>query len=60
LLKKYKAKKVEIFKIHNLAESKYKSIGKEMNKFSKIEDKEIEKVYTQIKEINNNVEIIKI
>lgn len=60
LLKKYKAKKVEIFKIHNLAESKYKSIGKKMTKFSEIEDIEVEKVYNRIKELNTKVEIIKI
>lgn len=59
-LKKYKVKKVEIFKIHNLAESKYKSIGKKMTKFSEIEDKKIKEVYNKIKELNVNVEIIKI
>lgn len=59
-LKKYKVKKVEIFKIHNLAESKYKSIGKKMTTFSKIEDKKIKEVYDKIKKLNINVEIIKI
>lgn len=59
-LKKYKVRKVEIFKIHNLAESKYKSIGKTMTKFSKIEDGKIKEVYDKIKELNINVEIIKI
>ena len=53
-------KKVEIFKIHNLAESKYKSIGKEMTKFSTIEDIDVEKANNKIKELGQEVEIIKI
>lgn len=60
LLTKCKSQKVEIFKIHNLAESKYKSIGKEMTKFSDIEDIEVKKVYDKIKKLNIDVEIIKI
>lgn len=60
LLTKYKFQKVEIFKIHNLAESKYKSIGKEMTKFSEIEDKKVEQVYNKIKDLDIEVEIIKI
>lgn len=60
LLKKYKAKKIEIFKIHNLAESKYKSIGKEIVRFSEIQDSKVIEVYKKIKEQNINVEIIKI
>lgn len=60
LLKKYPVPKVEIFKVHNLAESKYKSIGKEMTKFSTIEDIDVEKVYNKIKELGQEVEIIKI
>lgn len=60
LLQKYRHKKVEIFKIHNLAESKYKSIGKEMRKFSEIKDEDVEKLYSKLKNLNMNVEIIKI
>lgn len=60
LLKKYKSKKVEIFKIHNLAESKYKSIEKEMNKFSEIKDEKVEAVYNKIKKLGLDIEIIKI
>ena len=55
-----KTEKVEIFKIHNLAESKYKSIGKEMRKFSEIKDEDVEKIYSKLKNLNMNVEIIKI
>lgn len=60
LLKIYKVPKVEIFKVHNLAESKYKSIGKEMIKFSEVKDNDLEKVYNKIKDIGQNVQIIKI
>ena len=60
LLKKYQNIKVEIFKIHNLAESKYKSIGKEMPHFSAIDDISVQEIYKQIKEMNIDVEIIKI
>jgi len=60
ILMKHKYKKVEIFKIHNLAESKYKYIGKQITKFSQIEDIEVEKVYNKIKNLNVDVEIIKI
>lgn len=60
LLKRYKPKKVEIFKVHNLAESKYKSIGQEMIEFSKIEDYKVQEVYNKIKKLQIDVEIIKI
>lgn len=60
LLKKYPAQKVEIFKIHNLAESKYKSIGKEMIKFSEIEDSKVRELYEKLRKLNINIEIIKI
>ena len=60
LLKKYHTIKVEIFKIHNLAESKYRSIGKEIPHFSTIDDNSVKEVYKQIKEMNIDVEIIKI
>ena len=60
LLKNYQNIKVEIFKIHNLAESKYKSIGKEMPHFSAIDDISVQEIYKQIKEINIEDEIIKI
>lgn len=60
LLVKYRFQKVEIFKIHNLAESKYQSIGKQMEKFTEIEDKEVEKLYNKIKNLKIDVEIIKI
>lgn len=60
LLTNYKHEKVEIFKIHNLAESKYKSIGKEITKFSEIEDRNVKNIYDEIKKLNIDVEITKI
>jgi pyruvate formate lyase activating enzyme len=60
LLKMYPEPKVEIFKVHNLAESKYESIGKEMTKFTDVEDKTVETLYNRIKKVNSKVEIIKI
>ncbi len=60
LLKKYKSNKVEIFKIHNLAESKYASLGKTMTKFTPVEDGKVQELYKKIKQLNREVEIIKI
>lgn len=59
-LSKYHSKRVEIFKIHNLAESKYRSMGMNMQKFSDIKDSDVEALYNEIKKINVNVKIIKI
>lgn len=60
LLQVYKYNKVEIFKIHNLAESKYEAIGKETVEFLEIEDSLVIELYNKIKKIHANVEIIKI
>lgn len=60
LLQTYAHKKVEIFKIHNLSESKYRAMGKEMPTFQNIEDEEVKKVYQTIKELGSEVEILKI
>lgn len=57
-LKDLNFNKVEIFKIHNLAKSKYESINKELIKFNEITDDEINDLYNKIKNITNNVEII--
>lgn len=60
LLKKYRGSKVEVFKIHNLAESKYKSLGMEMPKFDNINDEEIDSICQKLKSNNIDVEVIKI
>lgn len=58
LIKKYSDYKVEIFKTHNLALSKYESLNKEFKQFSEIDDVLIDEIYEKIKEINSNVQII--
>lgn len=60
LLKHINAPLVEIFKVHNLAESKYKSINKEMIKFSEVKDSTVTEFYDKIKNIGQEVQIIKI
>lgn len=44
VLKKYRPTKLEIFSVHNLAESKYKTLGEEFFYFPEIEEEELEKV----------------
>lgn len=60
LVKKYKSQNIEIFKVHNLAESKYKSLNKPFISFLNVDDKEVETIYNKIKQAGLNVEIIKI
>lgn len=59
-LKKYKCKKVEIFKIHNLAESKYQAIGRKIVSFSEVSDDLVLEFCNKIKNMGVNVKIIKI
>ena len=58
LIKKYPDFKVEIFKTHNLAKSKYESLNKEFIEFSGIDDELINEFCDEIKKVNSNVEII--
>lgn len=60
LLKKYSPKKVEIFKIHNLAEKKYDILGMKINKFHNITNDELESFRRELKDIGCNVEICKL
>lgn len=60
LLQTYQHEKVEIFKIHNLSESKYRAIGKKMPTFQNVEEEAIQEVYQTIKELGKQVEILKI
>lgn len=60
VLKKINYNKVEIFKIHNLAKSKYESINKDLIEFRDISDEEVNFLYNKIKNITKNVEIIKL
>lgn len=60
LLEKYKPQKVEIFELHTLGEKKYKVLNKEMQVFKKLGKDKIDNLYTLIKSIGINVEVIKI
>lgn len=60
LLSQFVGYKVEIFKIHNLAESKYASLGLEMKKLELVSDNEINKLSKRLSELGINVEIIRI
>ncbi len=50
-LTKYKPIRVEIFKIHRLAERKYKTLGKQMPIFKEIEDIKINDIKKRIEEL---------
>lgn len=58
LIEKYPDFKIEIFKTHNLAKSKYESLEKEFNQFSDISDEAIDEVYNRFERINSNVKLI--
>lgn len=59
LLKKFKAKKLEIFKIHNLARKKYEILNKEFY-YKEISNEQIQEVYKKLKGNIENTEIIEI
>ena len=59
LLKNFKPKKLEIFKIHNLARRKYEILNKEFY-FKEVSDKQVHETYDKFKKIISNTEIIKI
>ena len=59
LLKNYKPKHLEIFKLHNLAKSKYDILNKEQY-YEKINDNQINEFHEKLKEIIPNAEIIEI
>ena len=59
-LNKYKPDKVEIFRIHNLAERKYKTLNKEMVKLEDINAEEITNIKKMIEDLGIKVEICKI
>lgn len=57
LLKRYKPNKVEIFKVHRLAEKKYKSLGKEMLEFVDISDAFMIELKNKIEELEIQTDI---
>lgn len=60
LLEKYKPKQVEIFKLHRLAESKYRSLRKEMAEFQEVTDEEMKKFLKEIKNVKIKARICEI
>lgn len=58
LIQKYPNYKVEIFKTHNLAKSKYESLNRKFIQFSEISDETIDDVYEKISKINSNLTVI--
>ena len=56
LLKEFKPKKLEIFKIHNLAKRKYYILGKEFY-YNEVSDSEIKNFYDKIREVFVDVKI---
>lgn len=58
LLEKYCDFKVEIFKTHNLAKSKYESLNKEFKEFQDVNDELINEIHDKIEKVNSNICII--
>ena len=59
-LKHYKPDRVEIFKIHNLGEKKYKTLNREMTDIENISEEDIERIKEKIENIGIKTEICKI
>ncbi len=57
-IEKYADFNVEIFKTHNLAESKCKSLNQEFAIFSPVDDEALNEVLEKIQELNSNARII--
>lgn len=58
LLEKYSDFKVEIFKTHNLAQSKYNVLKKDFIDFSNVSDEKMDEILKKIKKVNEEVRII--
>ena len=59
LIKSHRPKKIEIFKLHNLAKRKYRVLEKEFY-YKKVSDSEIADFKDDLSEVSDNVEIIEI
>ncbi len=59
LIKKYPPKKIEIFKLHNLAKRKYEILNKEFYT-EQVNDLQIDEFKNKLKNVFSNVEIIEI
>lgn len=60
LLKDYSDCAVELFKVHNLAESKYKYLNGQYTSFKDVSNEDIDNLLSRINEFNDNVRIISI
>lgn len=58
LLKSYPDFNVEIFKTHNLAETKYNHLDKQFKSFKQVSDEDMDNVLNRIRKINKNSRII--
>ena len=58
VLKENASLKIEIFKTHNLGESKYQKLNKQYQKILEISDQELEAIYKALKRYTQNVKII--
>lgn len=58
LLKSYPDFNVEIFKTHNLAETKYNHLDKQFKSFKQVSDEDMGSVLNRIREVNKNSRII--
>lgn len=58
LLKENQNLKIEIFKTHNLGESKYQKLNKTYQKIEEVSDKEIDSIYKELKKYTQNIKII--
>lgn len=59
-LKKYKPRELELFKIHRLAEKKYKILNEKMSEIKEVEDKDINNFLNEILKLKINAKICKI
>ena len=59
-LKKYDCNRIEIFKIHKLAKSKYKAINWDFVDFRDVDDSDLMDFYNRIKGIGKDVVVIKV
>ena len=59
-IRKYKIKNIEIFKIHNLGEKKYRVLGKEQKKFNNISNEELMYIKNKLNSWGANAKIIEI
>ncbi len=57
-IKKYKIKTIELFRIHNLGDNKYRLLNKKINKFEKITDEELDILKKQIASLGVDVKVI--